>query len=76
MLQPMNHDAPCPELLEAALGIRCENGFSFYDSLVTAAAQSAQCQVLYSEDMQHGQFLSGMRIVNPFLHAVNKPNVL
>ena len=72
----MNHDAPCPELLEAALGLRRENGFSFYDSLVIAAAQSAQCQILYSEDMQHGQLVGGMRIVNPFLQAVNESNVL
>ena len=73
VLQPMNLVAPSPELLEAALGIRSECSFSFYDSLVIAAAQAAQCQVLYSEDMQHGQLVGALRIVNPFLMTVNEP---
>ncbi len=73
VLQPMNLVAPSPELLEAALGIRSECSFSFYDSLVIAAAQAAQCQVLYSEDMQHGQLVDALRIVNPFLMTVNEP---
>ncbi len=72
VLQPMNHVAPSPELLEAALLIRRESGFAFYDSLVIAAAQAAQCQILYSEDMQHGQLVGSVRIVNPFLWTVNE----
>jgi predicted nucleic acid-binding protein len=72
VLQPMNHVAPSPELMEAALAIRGESGFAFYDSLVIAAAQAAQCQVLFSEDMQHGQLVGGVRIVNPFLQVVNE----
>ena len=32
-----------------------------------AAAQAAQCQVLYSEDMQHLQRLGILQVVNPFL---------
>ena len=72
VLQPMNLVAPSPELLKAALDIRSDNGFSFYDSLVIAAAQAAQCQILYSEDMQHGQLVGSVRIVNPFVQAVNE----
>lgn len=75
VLQPMNQVAPSPELLEAALGIRSESGFSFYDSLVIAAARAAQCQVLYSEDMQHGQLVGDVSIVNPFLQGVNEAPV-
>ncbi|XCN71462.1 MAG: PIN domain-containing protein [Candidatus Electrothrix aestuarii] len=42
--------------------------FSNWDSLIVAAALLADCTVLYSEDMQHGQVLEGrMTIVNPFL---------
>ena len=72
VLQPMNHVAPSPELIEAALSIRSDSGFAFYDSLVIAAAQAAQCQILYSEDMQHGQLVGSVRIVNPFVQAVNE----
>ena len=46
----------------------CErHGFSFYDGLILASAQEAGCEVLYTEDLQHGQVVQGVRIVNPFL---------
>lgn len=41
--------------------------FSFYDALIVAAALSAGCKTLYSEDLQHDQRLDGLRVVNPFL---------
>ena len=40
--------------------------FSFWDSLIVAAALDAGCSTLYSEDMQHGQIVDGrLMIVNP-----------
>ena len=42
--------------------------FSFYDSLIIASALEADCQILYSEDMQHKQVIEGtLTIINPFL---------
>ena len=42
--------------------------FSFWDSLIVAAALDAGCATLYSEDMQHGQVVDGrLTIVNPLL---------
>ena len=42
--------------------------YSFYDSLIIAAALSANCKILYSEDLQHGQRIeSTLTIQNPFL---------
>lgn len=42
--------------------------FSFWDSLIVAAALDAGCSALYSEDMQHGQVVDGrLTIVNPLL---------
>ncbi|THF65273.1 PIN domain-containing protein [Pseudothauera rhizosphaerae] len=41
-------------------------GYSFWDSLILAAAEKAGAEVLYSEDMQHGQRTLGLAIVNPF----------
>ena len=41
--------------------------FSFYDSLIIAAAVASRCQVLLSEDLQDGQVIEGgLKIVNPF----------
>ncbi len=40
---------------------------SWYDSIIVAAALQSQSRVLYSEDLQHGQEIEGLRIENPFL---------
>ena len=74
LLEPMNHVQPSTELWEAALGIRAQFHYAFYDSLIVAAAQQAGCQVLYSEDMQHGQWVGNVRIENPFLLTANEPS--
>jgi predicted nucleic acid-binding protein len=37
--------------------------------LIVAAAQLAECTVLYTEDMQHGQGIDGQTIRNPFREA-------
>lgn len=42
---------------------------SFWDALVVKAALQAGSAVLYTEDMQHGRLIDGMRICNPFLPA-------
>ena len=51
-----------------ASGLRELYSFSYWDSLIVAAALEAKCTILYSEDMQHGQLIEGnMRIINPFV---------
>ena len=54
------------EVHEAAVGLARNSGFSFYDSLIIAAAIRAGCRILYSEDMQDGQTVDGMTVRNPF----------
>lgn len=45
-------------------------GYSYCDSLIVAAALTAGCPLLMSEDMQHGMLIDGrLRIENPFLIA-------
>ncbi len=41
--------------------------YSFYDSLIITAAISAECSVIYTEDLQHGQKIQDLEIINPFL---------
>ncbi len=41
-------------------------GLSVYDSMILAAALEADCQVLWSEDLQHGLRVGGLRVLNPF----------
>ena len=42
-------------------------GFSIYDAMVVASALQAGCDVLWSEDMQHGLVIEDrLRVSNPF----------
>jgi len=41
---------------------------SFLDALIVASALDAGCNILYSEDMQHGLLVNNsLRIINPFI---------
>jgi predicted nucleic acid-binding protein len=54
------------EIHETGLAFAERYGFSFYDSLILAAAAQAKCRTVYSEDMQDGQLVQGVTIRNPF----------
>ena len=42
-------------------------GFSLYDSVVAASALHADCDVLFTEDLHHGQLIEQqLSIINPF----------
>jgi|ERR1022692_1827929 predicted nucleic acid-binding protein len=55
-----------PSLFVSALQLHQQHRLSWYDSLIVAAAQEAECELLYSEDLQHGRQLHDLRIENPF----------
>jgi len=41
--------------------------FSFYDSLIVSTALESNCDILYSEDLQHNQIIDDvLTIINPF----------
>ncbi len=42
------------------------NQLSFWDSLIISSAVSSHCKVIYTEDMNQGQVIRGVEIVNPF----------
>jgi predicted nucleic acid-binding protein len=54
------------EVHSRALQIMKRYKFGIYDSLVIAAALEADCDILYSEDMQNGQIIDDVTIRNPF----------
>lgn len=55
-----------PELIHEAIDVSMQNTISFWDALVVVAAESANCRVVYSEDLNPGQIMRGVRIENPF----------
>ncbi len=54
-------------LYAEALFLHAQSGLSWYDSLIVSAAIQARCEILFSEDLQHGQRFGGLQVRNPFL---------
>ena len=63
--------APDIELMNEAIDGSILNRISFWDALIIASARRANCEVVWTEDLNHGQLIQGVRIENPFL----KPSV-
>ena len=53
-------------IFKSAVTIKKRNKLSYWDSLIIAAAYSAGCSTIYTEDFNHGQIIEGMTICNPF----------
>ena len=56
-----------PSATLRALEVQERYQLSFWDGMIVQAAESAGCEVLYSEDLSHGQEYGGVLVVNPFL---------
>lgn len=66
VLNPLRQVYPDLALYESCLELQAETRYSFYDALILAAAIRGGCEVLYSEDLQDGQALRGVKIMNPY----------
>jgi predicted nucleic acid-binding protein len=56
-----------PDEIAAAIDNSVSWKISFWDALILTSADKARCSVLYSEDLNHGQFYGAVRVLNPFL---------
>ena len=55
------------EIHETALVLAERYTLSIYDAMIAAAALHANCDTLWSEDMQHGMAIEAtLRVANPF----------
>jgi predicted nucleic acid-binding protein len=55
------------EMIFSAIELVRRLQLSFWDGLILQAALKSGCSLLFSEDLQHGQRIGSLRIVNPFL---------
>jgi len=55
-----------PALIEKAIDRSVLSQLSFWDALIVTASASSGCTTIYSEDLNAGQMIDGVRIVNPF----------
>ncbi len=53
-------------LIHEAIDCSILNRLSFWDSLILAAAASAGCSTLFSEDLNPNQTILGVQVRNPF----------
>ena len=53
-------------LIYSGISIFNEYALSLWDLMIAASAIESQSSILYSEDMQHGQGIRSLKIVNPF----------
>lgn len=57
------------ESIVQAFDIESRYRISFWDALVVQAANSAGAEILYSEDLNHGQNYDGVQVINPFVES-------
>ena len=53
-------------VMERAWRLQESHFLSWWDALIVAAAQSCECRVLLTEDLQHGRFFGQVQVINPF----------
>jgi predicted nucleic acid-binding protein len=52
-----------------AIQLSARASLSLWDALIVVAAARSGAKVLYTEDLQHGQKILGVEVVNPFLRG-------
>ena len=57
---------PTADDIVAAIDLHTEAKIGFWDAMIVLAAAESECDVLWTEDLNDGQLLRGVRIQNPF----------
>ena len=53
--------------LRVAIVISLQHRISYWDGAILAAAERLGAEIVYTEDLSHGQPYGPVRVVNPFL---------
>jgi predicted nucleic acid-binding protein len=56
-------------LIVAAVELALKHGISYWDAAIIAAAEVLDAEILYTEDLNHGQLYGKVRATNPFVPA-------
>jgi predicted nucleic acid-binding protein len=55
------------DLVIEAVAVTARYRLSYWDAAIIVAARRLSCDILYSEDLNHGQDYDGVKVVNPFV---------
>ncbi len=69
VLQELVPDELRVDYMESAWAIQDRHKIGFYDSLLVASALAAGCAIFLSEDLNGGQKIDTLTIINPFTTA-------
>ncbi len=65
--------SPTPEDVLGAVTLHAQAQLSFWDAMILTSASKLGCTVLYSEDLNAGQHIAGVQVVNPFEGDEDEP---
>lgn len=65
--------APTAEDVLSAIALHAQVQLSFWDAMILTSASKLGCTVLYSEDLNAGQHIAGVQVVNPFEGDEDEP---
>lgn len=54
-------------LIEQGIKVSIHHKLRLWDALMIVAGVRANCKIMYSEDLTHGQTIQGVQILNPFI---------
>ncbi len=55
------------ELIQVAIEISWRYRINYWDGAILAAAERLGTEIVYTEDLNHGQSYGSVRVINPFL---------
>jgi predicted nucleic acid-binding protein len=61
------HQATTPDTVTRAIDIAAISQLQFWDALIVASAEQVDAEHVYSEDLNNGQVIAGVTIVNPLI---------
>jgi predicted nucleic acid-binding protein len=66
LLENFHMAAITPKTTRRAIEILTGYQISFWDPNIIAAAEDAECELIFSDDLNTGQFYAGIEVVDPF----------
>jgi predicted nucleic acid-binding protein len=55
------------EIIKDAIDCSILQRISFWDSLILIAGEKALCEMIWTEDLNNGQIIKGIKVINPFI---------
>lgn len=66
VLYPLCEIFPSFSFYRKTMDLKQKTNYSFYDCLILTAALEADCNYLFSEDLEHNRKFGKLTIINPF----------